>query len=496
MTFSLATARKATWTEAGIPTGIPTVTTVGANVKTWGAVGNGTTDDTTAFERAISNTAWSASSPKLLYVPAGTYKLTRTITIPSGCVVSGDGSESTTLSHNLNGAWDTNNFQLEGAGYGTGYSLSSGYTKGSSAIVCSNASQFTAGNIIELYEENDPSIMYTKAEWNVSWAQQMPSEQNIVSSVVGTTINLTYPLIRTFRAAFSPRVRKVTCTTSAGFQYVKVHRVDDYVLPDPDFKPSEWNALIYARAVHRCWVYRCELSYACHKSLLWNRCSQCEVRANYIHHAHRYRGNQGDGISFCERATRNLVVDNILFHLNALFLDKGAIGNVYFANHNYEPWDTRGGGEAVDDNDYSFDFHGHYATFNLMEHNTMGNSSNAGYWGPCPNNTWFRNRIWNRRIQEKDPCDNTNYIANELTNPGETIRVYSTSTGTLLHGNMYAGQINWASGEDQTLPASFYAASKPSWWGDEKWPAIGPDVVHGITPAERRWITGAYVEQP
>lgn len=31
----------------------------------------------------------------------------------------------------------------------------------------------------------------------------------------------------------------------------------------------------------------------------------------------------------------------------------------------------------------------------------------------------------------------------------------------------------------QTLPASFYLSSKPSWWGTIQWPAVGPDVTGG-----------------
>ena len=32
---------------------------------------------------------------------------------------------------------------------------------------------------------------------------------------------------------------------------------------------------------------------------------------------------------------------------------------------------------------------------------------------------------------------------------------------------------------NQTLPASFYISSKPSWWGSMPWPAVGPDVTGG-----------------
>ena len=45
------------------------------SVKDFGAVGDGTTDDTTAF-----SSAWSASNPKAVLVPAGNYKITGTVT--------------------------------------------------------------------------------------------------------------------------------------------------------------------------------------------------------------------------------------------------------------------------------------------------------------------------------------------------------------------------------------------------------------------------------
>jgi len=53
------------------------------NIKDYGAVGDGVTDDTTAIETALA-------SGKSLFVPAGTYKLTAAITIPSHCFMYGE----------------------------------------------------------------------------------------------------------------------------------------------------------------------------------------------------------------------------------------------------------------------------------------------------------------------------------------------------------------------------------------------------------------------
>lgn len=45
------------------------------SVLDFGAVGDGTTDDAAAF-----NSAWTASNPKAVLVPAGTYKIIGTVT--------------------------------------------------------------------------------------------------------------------------------------------------------------------------------------------------------------------------------------------------------------------------------------------------------------------------------------------------------------------------------------------------------------------------------
>ena len=50
----------------------------GNSINTWGAKGDGTTDDTTAFANALSNS-------RVVYVPGGTYKLSDTLVIRENC---------------------------------------------------------------------------------------------------------------------------------------------------------------------------------------------------------------------------------------------------------------------------------------------------------------------------------------------------------------------------------------------------------------------------
>lgn len=58
-----------------------------------GAVGDGVADDTTAFEAAINATAAGG----VLYIPAGTYRIARNVTIRKPIVIRGDGMNLTTL---------------------------------------------------------------------------------------------------------------------------------------------------------------------------------------------------------------------------------------------------------------------------------------------------------------------------------------------------------------------------------------------------------------
>jgi len=61
----------------------------------YGAVGDGSTDDTTAIQAAI--TAANATTNKRLYFPAGTYKITAQLIIHSGATWHGDGLDRTII---------------------------------------------------------------------------------------------------------------------------------------------------------------------------------------------------------------------------------------------------------------------------------------------------------------------------------------------------------------------------------------------------------------
>ena len=68
-----------------------------ANVLDFGAIGNGTTDDTAAIQAAINSLSVTGG---VVYLPTNTYKITAPLTnTKSGVSLVGDGSAATIISN-------------------------------------------------------------------------------------------------------------------------------------------------------------------------------------------------------------------------------------------------------------------------------------------------------------------------------------------------------------------------------------------------------------
>ena len=110
-------------------------------------------------------------------------------------------------------------------------------------------------------------------------------------------------------------------------------------------------------------------------------------------------------------------------------------------------------------------------------------------------------------------CQNVDTISLSNCNVNGTTMFNDSLTATTLFrwGNydVETGTVRWNSSEvpttatpyvngnpvppNQSLPASFYLSSKPSWWGTMPWPAIGPDVTRGTGPGGHAYSIPAQV---
>lgn len=460
------------WSTAGRPGGIPNVPNV-LNVTNYGAAGNGTTNDLTAFQNAVN----AANSGQAVYVPAGTYLLNGTLDMKQGVVLRGECPTNTRLLFNNNGASvsciDVLTYQ-----YGTFVNVTNGLNKGSNVFTVTNASAFNVGGYAEIQQDNDPALMYTNPTWNQSWAQQAVGQLLRVTAKNGNQITVDRGLHMNFNPALNPQIRPIGLITDVGIENLYIERLD-----------AGDGHTIQIRNAARCWVKNIEsnMTYRTHVSL--SRAVDCEVINSYMHHSHDYGGGgHGYGVDLIGHSTSNLIENNIFERLrHAMMAHVGSNGNVFGYNYSTDPFWSNSNSNLPPD----ISIHGHYSFMNLFEGNIVQEANYSDYWGPAgPGNTMFRNRVETDNIYVMDHSHNSNVIANELTANGAVIEVHPTVNNTWKHSNNINGVIDAST--SAALPASLYKSSKPDFLDGLEYPTFGPDVTLGANTidAKQRFVDG------
>ena len=296
----LSPGSRARWARAGLA-GAPTNFTPVLNVKNYGAKGNGTTDDTAAINAVISQ---APSAGSVVYLPAGTYRLTQPLYLKPNMILRGDGSALTSLIFEGAGTadrcigiirWDSNQTT-------TYVSLTDGMTFGSTVLTVSSVAGFQAGDIIEIEEDNDSAWAL-----NESWQIRLPGQMNRVTAIdtVNRRLTLDRQLRHTFTAARNPRLRKLVTIANVGIENLFVRRKDSVVGYTVEMK--------YAV---RCWMRKVE-SYMTYKGHVWmERSFECDLRQSYFHDAFVFGGDgQGYGVGCGKRTSDCLIEDNVFQHL-------------------------------------------------------------------------------------------------------------------------------------------------------------------------------------
>jgi len=200
--------------DPGIPDGIPDVA-VKANVKDYGAIGDGKTDDALAIQKAID-----AIDQGAVFIPAGKYFLKSGLNIDKSVVLRGEGSDKTHLFFDM--AEDRTAINISKYDRGEWVSVVSGYDFGSNRITVADAQLFSAGDFVEIQQENDPEVMYTDPKWEASWADDSVGQILRVEKVEGQTLVLDKPLYITFRQELNPKIRTQGFVERAGVEYLSI----------------------------------------------------------------------------------------------------------------------------------------------------------------------------------------------------------------------------------------------------------------------------------
>jgi hypothetical protein len=357
--------------------------------------------------------------------------------------------------------------------------VTGGTGKGSGSLTVADASSFVVGEGAEVVQSNDWSKMDPEGVWQVDpWAPEDSVGQMVeVVAIDGGVLTIDPPLTIALDPAFAPRVRRVGLVRGVGLQGLFLQRLATYDQATVSLKNS-----------FGAWIRDCESQDTSTIHVGVESSLRCEVRSSTFHHAFNYGGGgHGYGVGLHGHTTSCLVEDNVFFHLrHSMMVQVGATANVFGYNFSTDP---------LSDGDWSpcdISMHGHYASMNLFEANTVAEVDISDYWGATgPGNTLFRVRVTGEGIDVLDYSDGQNVVGNELGTDPNVVLVDDSVAETLLHGNWQNGAIEWdATIAQHELPASLYLGSKPAFFGDTPWPATGADLAPNGSPlpAEQRFL--------
>lgn len=454
--------------DAGVRGGIPDVPVVETvPAETLGQRGT----------RAIEEAMERLQGPGAIFLPEGAYYLEEPIQMRSGVVLRGRGAGKTRLIFALPPPEEDGisirpafgAIRIEGTRETREVGIRSGHKEGSRELEVERGHGLVAGELILVYSDNDPELMYTESRWERPWARESMAQIVTLKAAFEERLVIDTPLRLDLKAEFAPRLRRIRPITDAGVEAMTVVGAAGFN-----------DTLIGIEAGLNCWVRDVETAFTGRGHIWINFSRFITVTGNTCHHAYDYGGGgNGYGIVAGNVATDCLVVDNYLHNLrHSMMTKRGSSGNVFAYNYSTAPRRNEPGQRPLCD----ISAHGHYSHTNLFEGNQVEFVELADFWGPTgPRTTLFRNRVM-QKLEVRDHSHDTNLIGNELREG--SLFIDETCKDVFLLGNRDAAREPGPESED--LPASLYYQKRPPFWGDLPWPSIGPG-----TDTERDWVLPA-----
>jgi hypothetical protein len=519
--------RRITW-NPGIPGGIPQRTNVYVNVKDFpfSAAGDGVADDTDSIQRAID----SCPEGMVVYIPSGTYNITRTISFQKGIVLRGDGPD-----HTLIRMTSSKHLHVFSVGKYTDSppqaSLKGGYEKDSTTLTINTAdaghSAFSVGNyiIVGQSDGSNPLVKRGDCSWgkltnDIDGDRVSLGQITKITGRTKNTITISPSLYLGKESRYNPFIARVSypdsVTIHAGIENLRIERTASC---------NKQGSIITFYSCVYSWIKNVETSKVCGRHIRLFSCFGCEVRENYWHEAWKYTsGGLAYGLSVQAYSSANLITNNIGMYLNQAGVQSETSGGGNVISYNYfdgswldesnPNWQIKNIGshcshpymDLVEGNQATQfqldDIHGsasHYTVFRNhfdTDHTfpshpshphddtdmTCGIRIDLGYFTNIVGNILGQPDYVHDPTREKYECtDRRKCVKNQHKRHMYVFRtndpqVYST---TYRHGNYdYATEsVIWDSGNpDHKLPDSLYLAEKPAWFGDLNWPPFGPDV--------------------
>jgi hypothetical protein len=532
--------RRVTW-QPGVSGGIPNRTTLFANATQapYNADKTGAADAAAAIQNAIN----ACPSNQVVFLPAGIYRLDSSLRMKDGVSLRGAGSRSSVLRYN---GTDSTVIRFASGSYEWDFAssvstpLSGGYTKGSTSLTMAN-NNWAVGDVLLVDELEDSDLFENDGNSGTcTWCGRANGERchsQIVEVVTRTPTSVAIypPLYSDYKSVSSPEaVRFRGMIRMAGIESLGITNVNGTA-----------RDTLVMEAGYKCWVKDCDLAVSMRRHTWMYHSIWCEFRDNSFHQgagadwSSAYGPDRGYGIFLGQGSTSCLVENNDFNKLHfAVAFEGGCSGNVISYNFVTNVMYTEGETPQP-----AIGNHGAHPMMNLWEGNVLRSKVMMdSYWGSSSHTTIFRNRISNQPNNNGqqalqyvfifDIWKNNRYhniVGNVLGYVGMENAVDApdgypyggkyifrlgftdandnsyagndtTVAGTILrHGNWYSvtQSVAWDPAiADHTIPPSLYLASKPIWWGNLRWPAIGSDLspTESLIPAQARFYGQVVVD--
>jgi len=416
-------SRVVNWTAGvavGVPGGIPTNRTrlINVTLPPYNANNSGTSDASAAIQAAID----AASPNDVVYLPAGRYLISNTISIrhnKDSITVRGAGMENTIIDARVNTVFTVGSgSDYQWAWPVVGNNVTAGMTQGSTEITIADTSAFSTGQIIQVAVENqtDPAAIAAGATPIVSVGGYAYLRRQLtrVTSKTSSTLKIFPPIHFTPDAGLKARVNV------AQFQTDFVG-IEDMTLDGTN------GQMIFPIMFQQCygsWISSIKIINTQNYGVFFTDSLNCEARKCVIRDR-KVGGSNGAGV-LLGHVGNSLIEDNIIVGIfPAVEVNTSSTGNVVA----YNVLENSIGG-TLNTN------HAPHNSFNLYEGNITPNMQADGYFGSASDDTFFRNWMHG-------------------TDKTLTLRTFMTSLNRFTRNYSFVGNIFGEAGTTGTSPYSF-----------------------------------------
>lgn len=491
----------------GVPGGIPSTFTNIFDVTSYGAVGDGVTDNSTAFANAKAS---ATSGNGVVYIPAGNFAFSTGLTFTDAkqYVVRGAGRNNTKLIYTGSGYPFT--FGQDFTRIAT--SVSSGYSRGSTTLTLGSTSGMSTNNLILLWQTDDTNVTGNVVSQSAYIGSQVgTNHQGQLMKIIGINGNVVTNDMPVYYANFASGQNPQALVMTHPAWNVGC---EDFTITNT----GTADHIFYIGVAHSFWIKNVVSQRSGHThAFCFTAHSGSIIDSDFLWHS-GYDTTERHSVYLASWCSDNLVQNCIGDANNYSFVTYGSVGNVIAYSHSLRgipQADVWAGGLLT---------HGNFSYFNLFEGNVEPFSYHDQTWGANYRNTDFRNWYTEKLLQGSNwgtydttppygiALDNVDQyhalIANIISSPefagsGVAYQIDSAVTNTLLMHYNYdwnTGSLQYSNQLSTNLPASYYLNSRPTAWlcDDMTWPPIGPDVSSclnsGITnlyliPAQKRFLT-------